>query len=194
MYKCPGMSESDRTRWESHYRDKGPSTREPSSFIVSLDDVLPRHGRALDVAGGAGRNAIWLARRGLEVTVVDISETALAIACADAATAGVTLSTISLDLEVVPLPRGPWDLVLSFHYLQRELFSQFPEVLAPGGLLVCVQATRSNLQRWEHPSERFLLEDGELAGLVEGLEVLRLEEGWLDEGHHDARLLARKSR
>ncbi|MBI2894314.1 MAG: methyltransferase domain-containing protein [Deltaproteobacteria bacterium] len=186
------MSDADRLRWEAHYRDKGPSTREPSSFLVSLDEVLPRRGRALDVAGGAGRNAVWLARRGLAVTALDISETALAIARTDAARAGVVLSTLAIDLEVEPLPPGPWDLVLSFHYLQRGLFARFPEVLAPGGLLVYVQATRSNLERWERPSERFLLEDGELARLVTGLEVLRLEEGWLDEGHHDARLLARK--
>ncbi len=177
------MSDADRARWDARWREKG-APGEPSPFVLSLDAILPRRGRALDVAGGAGRHAMWLARRGLEVTLVDISPVALAMA------EGVT--TVAADLEHEPLPAGPWDVILCFHYLDRRLFEAWPRLLAPGGLLVFVQATRSNLQKHEHPPARFLLEDGELARLVQGLEVVRLEEGWLDEGRHEARLVARR--
>jgi SAM-dependent methyltransferase len=97
-----------------------------------------------------------------------------------------------IDLEVEPLPDGPWDLVLSFHFLRRALFADFPRILAPGGLLVYVQPTRTNLERHDRPPAGFLLEDGELPGLVQGLEIVQYEEGWLDEGRHEARLVARK--
>ena len=182
------MSASDRARWDARWREKG-GPGEPSPLVLSLDAILPRRGRALDVAGGAGRHAVWLARRGLDVTLVDISEVALGIARGQ----GVQLFATAADLEIEPIPAGPWDLILCFHYLDRALFAEWPRLLAPGGLLVFVQATRSNLQRHEHPSARFLLEDGELARLVRGLEIVRLEEGWLDEGRHEARLVARKT-
>lgn len=186
------MSDADRDRWEARYRTSGPPAKGPSAFLLSLDALLPRRGRALDVAGGAGRHALWLARRGLSVTLCDISETALALARRAAQAERLALETVAVDLEAVPLPAGPWDVVLSFHYLQRDLFARWPDLLAPGGLLVFVQPTRSNLERFPKPGSSHLLEDGELPSLVQGLEVVRYDEGWLDEGRHEARLVARR--
>lgn len=186
------MSDEDRARWEERYRTGGHPAGGPSALLASVDDLLPRRGRALDVAGGAGRHALALARRGLDVTLCDISETALGLAAAAARAEGLALATVAVDLERDPLPAGPWDLVLSFHYLQRDLFTRWPEVLAPGGMLVFVQPTLTNLERHPKPGARFLLEDGELPGLVQGLEVLRVREGWLEDGRHDALLVAVK--
>ncbi|WP_233261968.1 class I SAM-dependent methyltransferase [Vitiosangium sp. GDMCC 1.1324] len=95
-----------------------------------------------------------------------------------------------LDVEREPLPPGPFDVVLCLNYLWLPLFVAIPQVLAPGGLFVFAQPTRSNLQRNPHPSARFLLEDGELPRLLHGLEILSLTEGWTDEGRHEARLVA----
>jgi len=159
---------------------------------MSLDRLLPRAGRALDLAGGAGRHAIWLAARGLDVTVADVSEAGLALARDRAAAAGVRLSTIALDLDRDPPPPGPWDLILVFHYLQRDLYRRLPSLLAPGGVLAIMHPTRSNLARHEHPSAEHLLEDGELPRLISGLEVLLSEEGWSEEKRHEARLVGRR--
>ena len=186
------MSDADRAKWDARYRDRGPETTEASPFLARLGDLLPRRGRALDVAGGAGRNAVWLARRGLDVTLADVSLVGIALAREAARAAGVRVETIATDLERDPLPAGPWDVVLSFHFLRRELFSDFPRVLAPGGLLVYVQPTRRNLERHDRPPAGFLLEDAELPSLVQGLEPVSYEEGWLDEGRHEARMVARK--
>jgi tellurite methyltransferase len=54
-----------------------------------------------------------------------------------------------------------------------------------------LQPTVTNLERHPKPPRSFLLESGELAGLVTGLEVLELEESWSDDGFHEARLVAR---
>jgi 2-polyprenyl-3-methyl-5-hydroxy-6-metoxy-1,4-benzoquinol methylase len=67
------MSDADRQKWDARYAQPAAAPRDPEPFLLELDHLLPRSGRALDVAGGAGRNAIWLARRGLDVTLVDIS-------------------------------------------------------------------------------------------------------------------------
>jgi tellurite methyltransferase len=182
------VSSADRERWNAKYREEG-SVPEPSSLLAAVADRLPVSGRALDVAGGAGRNARWLIKRGLQVTIADVSDEGLRIA--GAAVPGV--QTILLDLESEPLPVGPWDLILVSHYLHRPLFAQFPALLAPGGLLLVAHPTLKNLEKNPRPGRHFLLEDGELPGLVTGLEILDSREGWLDSGRHEAWLLARKA-
>jgi tellurite methyltransferase len=183
------MSEEERQRWNGRYRERAGGS-EPSRFLQSLEDRLPSTGRALDVAGGPGHDALWLARRGLDVTLMDISDVALERAGAAAHEAGVHLQVARVDVETDPLPQGPYGLVLCLNFLWRPLFEVFPKVLAPGGLLVFAQPTRSNLERNPHPSARFLLEDGELPRLLRGLEVVSYTEGWTEEGRHEARLVA----
>src|SRR4051812_34247673 len=123
------MSDAERTKWDARYAEEG-ALREPSCLLVEIEDLLPTRGRALDLAGGGGRHAIWLAKRGLDVTLADISEEGLAIARAAAKQTGVPLTTLAIDLETEPLPEGPWDLILSFHYLNRPLFERVPSALA----------------------------------------------------------------
>src|SRR5512137_1522024 len=185
------MSAGDRERWNERYAE-GAKQQLPSPFLDELDALLPRRGRALDVAGGAGRNALWLARRGLDVTLADVSDVALGQAAVRAAAEGLRLTTVHADLTAVPLPPGPWDLVTWFYYLDRRLLGTVPGVLAPGGLLVLAHATRRNLERRPRPGPAHLLDEGELPGLVPGLEILRFTEGWVEDDHHEARLVARR--
>ena len=163
-------------------------------MVTQLAAWLPPRGRALDLAGGAGRHAIWLAQHGLDVTLADVSSVAIELAHERAAHAGVSLSSVVVDLETEPFPAGPWDVILSFHFLWRPLCAEFPRVLAPGGVLILVQPTHSNLLRHAKPPAAFLLADGELPGLVQDLKVERYEEGWLAEGRHEAVLVARLDR
>lgn len=185
------MSLAERTKWDARYLAAPPSFT-PSPILAALDALLPRSGRALDVGGGAGRNALALARRGLDVTLADISPVGLDLARAEAERAGLRLATIALDFEHDPPPAGPWDLIVQLHYLHRPLFALYPALLAPGGLLVVVHPTRRNLERHPKPGPDFLLDDGELPGLVSSLEIVRYDEGWTDEGRHEARLVARR--
>ena len=183
------MAAGDRERWDARYRDGNHTSLQPASFIVSLDDVLPRKGSALDVAGGAGRHALWLAKRGLRVTIVDVSPVALEIAAERAAAAGVSLKTHCANLQSEPLPAGPWDVIVCHHYLERAIFSQLPRVLSHGGHFVFIQPTTTNLERHAKPSRRFLVLPDEAPKLVAPLRVIRHEQSWRDD-RHEARLLA----
>ena len=185
------MPAGDREKWNERYHDE-EAVADPSPFLTTLDALLPRRGRALDVAGGSGRNALWLAARGLDVTLADVSDVALERAAREAHDRGIALATLRIDLESSPLPRGPWDLVLCTYFLHRPLFAAFATELAPGGWLVVAHATRTNLERHPRPGPAHVLEDGELPALVRGLEVASYEEGWLESGRHEARLVARK--
>jgi 2-polyprenyl-3-methyl-5-hydroxy-6-metoxy-1,4-benzoquinol methylase len=186
------VSNEDRTKWDAKYASVDAAPTKPSQLLTELADMLPASGSALDIAGGAGRNAIWLAQQGLDVTIADISRVGLEIAQQRAATAKVALQTVLLDVDSDPLPNGPWDVILCTHFLHRPLFAIFPKLLKPNGLLVVIHPTATNLERHEKPPARFLLQDGELPTLVTGLEILHYEEGWLAEGRHDAVLVARQ--
>jgi hypothetical protein len=186
------MSDFDRQKWNAKYSDAEFAPREPSAGLVALESFLPRRGRALEVAGGAGRHSIWMAGRGLDVTIADISAVGLAQARERAAEAGVAIRTLETDLQDAPFPPGPWDLIVSVCYLWRPIYAVYPAALAPGGVLVVIQPTKKNLQRHDKPPFDFLLDEGELPRLVKGLEIVHYEEGWLADDRHDAVLVARK--
>jgi tellurite methyltransferase len=191
------MAEGDRERWDREHAAAGREVGEPSAALVELAGWLPAQGRALDVAGGAGANAAWLARRGLEVTIVDVSGVGLQRARAHAERAGVTVTCVQADLEVEALPGGPWALVLCCNYLQRDLVPRMAAALGPGGRLLWIHPTVDNLARHARPSARFLLQPGEARTLVRaaGLVPRVVEEAWVGPGEaarHLARVVAER--
>jgi SAM-dependent methyltransferase len=181
---------SDRARWNARWEMRSDPS-EPSPWLRDVTE-LPGGGKVLDVAGGDGRNAVWLAERGFDVTLVDVSDTALRLARARARAAGVPLSAQRRDLAADGLIGEGWDVVLIFHYLQRDLFADLGWRLRPTGLLIASLATRRNRERHDRPPPRYLLDEGELPHLIAGLDVVRFEEGWGPEGRHEARLVARR--
>ena len=77
------MDLTEQTRWNQRYSESPQSWVEPDTFLTAaykewLAATAP--GPALDVAGGAGRNAVWLAERGWRVKLIDISDVALKMA------------------------------------------------------------------------------------------------------------------
>jgi tellurite methyltransferase len=187
------MPQSDREKWDNKYAAASDVPNQPSAVLTSCTHYLPAHGRALDLAGGAGRNALWLAARGLDVTIWDISPIGLALANERAQAANLKLNTHQIDLEMTEeLPTDRFDLILSVCYLFRPLLTRLPASLGPGGTLLVIQPTLKNLERNEKPPAAYLLEGGELPRLVPGLKIVHFEEGWFADGRHDAVLVARK--
>lgn len=186
------MAEGDREHWDARYREASAAGGPAPEWLAAFAQRWPPAGRALDVAAGRGRIALWLAARGLRVLAVDVSPVGLAQAEQAARAAGQRLETLAIDLEGEALPEGPFDVITCFHYLQRDLFPRLAVRLAPGGWLFAEIATVRNLERHAHPSRRFLLEPGELRGLCGGLEIVHFEEGWFDD-RHLARAAARRA-
>lgn len=187
-----GCEPGDAQRWDARYADGDAPVDPAASFVQLAEPLAP--GRALDVAGGAGRHGLWLASRGWEVTLVDVSQVGVALARQRARDAGDVLTAEVRDLATAPLPPGPFDLVVVVAFLDRAVLDQVPQVLAPGGRLLFVQPTVTNLERHDRPPRRFLLEPGEAAAIADGLglEVEVCDEGWSSDGRHEARLLARR--
>ncbi len=177
------MADADRARWDAKHEAAAHASSSPSAVLVALADCLPRRGRALDLAGGRGAEAVWLAQHGLDVTLADISGVALNKAEQLASDAGVALTTVCVDLER-STPPGPWDLVTCGSYLQRSVWSTVE--LALGGTLVWIHPTVTNLERNTKPSARFLLQPGEGRAIIDALpEVTIVEhrEAWVGNRH-----------
>lgn len=191
------VSRADLEKWESRYagRDaRGPGPVDP--FLLEIEAELPTSGAALDLAGGNGRHALFLAERGFDVTLVDVSPRGLALAEAAADASGLSISTAALDLDEGPLPEGPFELILcSWYMISHSLWDEVARVLAPAGRLAYVQPTSTHLERHKHPGRSFVIEVSELEAQLSrvGLEVLRLDAGWDANGNHTARLWARKT-
>ena len=182
---------TSRHRWNARYEEH-PEVGDPAPFLLSVAGHVPSTGTAVDVAGGSGRNAIWLADRGLAVTLIDVSDVGLQAAASAASAAGVDLDLVQRDLEADGWPAGTWDLALFHRYYDRAVLLATVGHLSPGGLLLFAQPTVRNLERHENPRREFLVEEGEVAALAAGmgLQIIELTEGWTDEGSHEARLVA----
>ncbi len=186
------MSSEDREKWDARYASERPGERVAPARLNEIDSEVPRAGRALDVAAGSGRLALWAARRGLEATAVDVSPVGLALAREAAEAEGLAMRTLAVDLEQAPLPDGPFALITCFHYRQPDLWPAMKARLASGGVIVSEILTARNLERHAHPSRRWLAEPNELLGWCDGLEIVFYREGWLDD-RNLARIVARRS-
>jgi SAM-dependent methyltransferase len=175
--------------------DRGEAARlwRPSPFLEAVLPAIPR-GRALDLASGAGREAVYLALHGFEVEAWDHDRGALERAEALAARHGVRVTTVVRNLErrEPDLPEARHDLVTVFRFLHRPLLPHVARAVAPGGWLV-YETFRRGQERYGRPRHpRFLLDQGELPRSFPELVVERYEEVDPDGGPVMARLLARR--
>jgi tellurite methyltransferase len=195
------MEIDEKTLWDRKYRDKSHSSLEPDPLLVSahaefLSDRPP--GSALDVAGGVGRHALWLAQRGWRVTLLDISEAGVAQARENAQKLGKGLITAEVvDLNTTQdLGREQYDLVLVIRYLQRQLFPALIAALKPGGHLIYKtytthhQAFGGGRLGNEPNNPAFLLQPNELLHTFASLRVLHYHETTRNQGV--AELVAQK--
>jgi SAM-dependent methyltransferase len=156
----------------------------PNRFLEAELGDLPPGGRALDLACGQGRNAIWLAARGWEVTAVDYSDAAIDRARRLAASERVEVEWICADVTGYEPAAGAFRLVVIL-YLQipgeerRRVLEHAASALAPGGRLLVIGHARRNLtQGTGGPRDPDLLLDPEevAAEIAElGLRVERAE-------------------
>jgi SAM-dependent methyltransferase len=157
------------------YRFSSGFSREPNQLLVETVAGLPP-GRALDITMGEGRNAVYLATRGWDVTGFDISDEALRQAQARAAQAKVTIRTAREDSLRFDYGHDRWDLiVLSYAFApvrDPEYARRLVDSLKPGGVLVF----EHYLQPPGAGKHLGMPESGQLPSLFPGLEVRRHEE------------------
>ena len=175
------QSEDQRARWDIKYEQGLPSLTEPDPFFISayerfVNPSLPKPGAALDLAGGLGRHALWLASRSWRVTVVELSDLAIGKLSQAARELNVNVDLIAGDAAEYDFEPAQFDLIVLFYHLDRSLFPRIASALKPGGLLIC------KMSLWWDTGDSLTtaspnpLHRNELPSLVPELDVLHHQE------------------
>lgn len=200
----------EQQRWNARYTENPSAWLEPDTFLISaykeyLAKAQP--GLALDLAGGAGRNSLWLVEQGWRVKLADVSDVALRLATeklhaaangssphdkSDAATRG-SLESEVLDLHSVQnLGIEHFDLIMVFYFLQRNLFPVIFKALKPGGTLIYRTYTLDRMKVPGGPSDpQYLLQRNELLHAFNQMQLLHYHE--MIQGKAAAELVAVKA-
>lgn len=179
----------DLPGWNDRYRCQ-EELGAPNPLVIETARRL-KPGRALDLACGTGRNALWLASNGWSVTAVDGSPVAIEKLRARAGALPIAAQIANLEKGEFTIAEASWDLILICYYLQRDLFEPAKRGVVPGGIVIAiVHITEAGESPGEH-----CLRPGELADYFLGWEILHIHEGSSrDPAHHraSAEIVARR--
>ena len=200
-----GESESAKARWNERYdRNMYIYGKEPAAFLKQKLDELKK-GKALVLAMGEGRNAVYLAQNGFDVTGVDISEVAIEKCNRLAKERNTTVNAVVADLTDYDLGEAQFDLITKFYYYEPSIFPQIIEALKPDGIFILEQFSIDHLKYRETSgfgprNPDYLIKPNELLEHFKSLRILYYEDTVveLDEGMHKGtaaviRLIAQKA-
>ena len=163
----------------------------PSKLLVEAVTNHRKPGRALDVAMGQGRNSIFLAKLGWDVTGFDTSKTGLAQARKAATAAGVKVKTVLASDEEFEFGKEQWDLIAILYPIEKRSIHRVRQALKTGGLVVVECGHK------EAGDASFEYETNELLKIFEGFQILKYEDSigeheWARKQLRLVRLIARK--
>ena len=197
-------SELMKARWNERYdRDMYIYGKEPVAFLKQKMDGLKK-GKALVLAMGEGRNAVYLAQNGFDVTGVDISEVAIEKCNRLAEERNTAVNAVVADLTDYDMGKGQFDLITKFYYYEPSIFPQIIDALKPGGMFILEQFSIDHLKYRENNgfgprNPDYLIKPNELLDHFKSLRILYYEDTVveLDEGMHKGtaaviRLIAEK--
>jgi SAM-dependent methyltransferase len=166
--------------WDERFeRGQYPRAPEPAALLRRYVEATPA-GRALDVAAGTGRNAVFLADRGYRVDALDASRAGLEITRDRARDRGVAdrLACVQADVPSYGFPSGTYDLVTISFYRAVDRFPDIKAALADGGLIFVEHHVRTTEPVSSGPDgDRYRYAANELLHSMLDLTVLRYEEG-----------------
>lgn len=183
---------SEKSRWDRLYqKNKGyVFGTKPSPLLEENWKRVPL-GRVLDLGMGEGRHAVFMAKRGYEVTGIDISEVAVQKARRLARENRTRLKAVVADLNKYKLEENAYEGVLVFYFLDRSLTAQIKKTLKHGGILFFENNTTEQLKHDKAFNPEYLLKVGELREMFRDFEIIKYEE--TDDGKNAvASLIARK--
>lgn len=162
-------------RWNRILTSDKPSfNTHPNAFLLEIAQTR-KPGAALDVGMGQGRNSIWLAQQGWDVTGFDPAERAVTLARENARKLGVRLNAQINRSEDFDFGENRWDLILLSYAGGREMPAVLEKALKPGGVLV-IEAFHRDATKLGPIGGAVVFDTGELPALYPHLRVVRYEE------------------
>jgi len=183
--------------WDARYSAAGfRYGTAPNPWLSAHAHLLAGPGKALDLACGEGRDALYLARLGYRVAAIDASAMALAKAARLADRHGVRIEWRRLDLEAgYQPPAATFDVITCHNFLHRPLLAALPAALRPGGVLIYATFLDGQEAYGRPANPAHLLHRGELARACADLEILDQQEGltiYRGEAAYRAAIVARR--
>ncbi len=183
----PEKNSKPTETWDNRYATGTYSSAKPHKLLIDLSEKL-KAGKDLDLACGTGRNAIFLAEKGFQVTAVDNSAVGIEIAKQRAQEKDLTIDFRAADLEngEFAIKENAYDLICDFYYLQRNLFAKMKKGVKSGGIVI----SAIHIYGAGEEEGRFLLKEGELKEFFDDFEILHYHETSLtdtDAGEHHRR-------
>lgn len=175
---------TDQKRWDKRFGTKEFALgREPNPFLKRNIHFLPK-GKALDMATGEGRNAVFLAQHGFEVDAVDISEKGLKKARELAREIGVKVNTLLVDLDDYQIEKDRYDLIANFYFLKRRLIPRIRKGLKKRGMVIfeTYLLEHRTLAAGGPKQAKYFLKPNELLRLFKDFRILFYREGIFREG------------
>ncbi|KAB1191107.1 MULTISPECIES: bifunctional 2-polyprenyl-6-hydroxyphenol methylase/3-demethylubiquinol 3-O-methyltransferase UbiG [Haloferax] len=187
-------------KWDERFSEgEYPTDPEPSPVLRAYVDTFPE-GRALDVAAGTGRNAIFLATEGFDVDALDQSSAGLEIIRNRAKEAGIDdrVQTVLADATEFDYPESTYDVVTISYFRTLDKLGAIKTALKPGGVLFYQHHLQSSPPATVGPStNRYRFQSNELLRACLDLTVLYYEESTEDRDGRTsatATIIARNSR
>ena len=173
--------------WNERYASGKYCSDEPHKLLIKLAENLDA-GKALDLACGVGRNALFLAAKDWQVTAVDNSSVGIEIARKRAQEKSLEVDFRVADLEAgeFVIEENAYDLICDFYYLQRDFFPKIKAGVKAGGIVVAA----IHIYGEGEEEGRFLLREGELSALFSDFEISHYHEtsaADTDAGEHHRR-------
>lgn len=188
------MSGGDAAKmWDARYAEPGFAYGDrPNDFLAEVEPRLARASRVLCLAEGEGRNAVFLAERGHDVTALDVSEVGLDKTRQLAAARGVAVKTLHADLAEHAIAPGAWDAIVAIWMhlpsaLRARVHADVVRGLAPGGVFV-MEAYRKEQLALGTGGPRdpdMLMDEASLRAELAALSIDRLEA--IDREIHEGR-------
>jgi tellurite methyltransferase len=170
------MTYSDSEKWNTKYRTGDHDRIEPARVLSDYCHLLPRQGRALDLACGTGADALFLAARGFQVSAWDISAEAISILRKRATENNLTLEYRVCDVTDIVISAQDFDVIVVSYFLERMLFPTIINALKINGLLFYQTWTREHSGDRGPHNENFRLGANELLHLCRDLHIILYRE------------------
>jgi tellurite methyltransferase len=175
---------TDQKRWDKRFvRKEFALGKEPNPFLKKHISLLPK-GKALDMATGEGRNAVFLAQHGFDVDALDISGKGLKKARKLAREKGVKVNTLLVDLDHYQIEKDRYDLIANFYFLKRRLIPRIRKGLRKGGKVIfeTYLLEHRTLATGGPKQAKYFLKPNELLRLFKDFRILFYREGVFREG------------
>lgn len=151
------------------------SANQPSSFIVSNFHYIPSGSDVLDINLDEGKNAVFLATKGYNVTGLATTPYTIQISRQLAQNFGVRINALLTEIHQLPSKGVKFNAIICTSFFAKHLIPKLKSLLNPGGVLL----VEGNLDNGKTPAENKnenSFKSGDLLKLFPGLKVLKYEE------------------